>query len=206
MRQHLDLVLGSKGYSSLASSSSNPGWRAQFVDLLSALFLANTYTSCQPQFIEPLLPLYQGSLSSSDRKLLYLFQSYERYRHQSVSSLLQSWSASGTGSARTLEALTSLDSAKVHHSCVKFPLRRTLQTSDEAVGDHDTLYDPLFILCLLGGVLQEDLSGLDWVDLLRTNALGVAVCALASRDAGMRDLASFILTIAQERLVVSIAI
>ena len=38
---------------------------------------------------------------------------------------------------------------------------------------------------------DETLTGLDWVEVLRSNVLGVAVCALSSRDPGMRDLAGY---------------
>ena len=55
------------------------------------------------------------------------------------------------------------------------------------------LYDPAFVLPLFAAVLQEGLSGLDWVEMLRTNVSGLAVMSLSSRDAGMRRLGGHIL-------------
>lgn len=93
--------------------------------------------------------------------------------------------------------------------------------TDEPWGEQEQKgYDPVFVLNLLGGVLaasevppgkeqdgeerygqeeeesqewQYQLSGLDWVEIIRSDTLGVVVCALASRDAEMRRLAGHVL-------------
>lgn len=51
--------------------------------------------------------------------------------------------------------------------------------------------------------MGDDLAGLDWVEVLRSNALGLAVAALASRDAGIRDLAGYCLSKTAEIIKVS---
>ena len=203
VRQHLQLLFDSKRYITLSGASSTPSARLPFVNLLEALFVGSPYASCQPNFIEPLLPLYRGTLALSDRKALGIFKLFESQRRVSVTSVLRYWSDSGAATGgKSLDAVLSLDAGKVMATCCAFPLRRELvgasedeskQTADP-VEEGEGLYDPAFVLPMLGAALVEgEMSGLDWVEVLRGNALGLAVCALASRDAGMRTLAGWVL-------------
>ncbi|BEJ10826.1 hypothetical protein CspHIS471_0102480 [Cutaneotrichosporon sp. HIS471] len=202
VRQQLQQLVASREISRLAMPGADNAHRLAFVRITHALFLASTYVSCQPTFVEPLVPLYRGTLGRADRLLLELFLAFEAQRKLSLSSVLQHWSPSGGVSARALDALTSLDPQKVFNSSAAFPLRRTnpppqgAQVVDNGLppdAKPDDVYDPVFVLALLSTVLQEELGGLDWVEILRSNVLGMAVCALASRDAGMRRIAGYVL-------------
>jgi nucleolar pre-ribosomal-associated protein 1 len=194
----MSLLFSSSAYNTLASPVSSPALaiRSPFIHLLSAMFTSNPYMTCQPNFIEQLLPLYKGSLSLSDQRILSLFQLFESYRHISVASVLSAWSSGLGRSSRPFEALTSLEPTRMLATAIAFPLRRSLcgvqpvEENDEGQG----LYDPCFVLALFGATLSTDLTGLDWVEILRTNVLGVAVMALSSRDAEMRTLGGFVLT------------
>ena len=151
------------------------------------------YAACQPNFVEPLLSLYHGTLSRSDRQILAIFHTFENFRHLSIGPLLATWSATAN-SNRALEAVSSFVSAKVFKTCIEFPLRRTLNGEDwDRVSANEDSYDPVFVLSLLALALQEPLSGLEWVEVLRSNVLGVPVCALSSRDEGMRSLGGAVL-------------
>ncbi|KAL1411880.1 hypothetical protein Q8F55_002862 [Vanrija albida] len=202
VRQQLQALVASKAISKLALPSADAAERLGFIRLLHALFLASTYVSCQPNFIEPLVPLYRGTLSTADRLLLSLFQAFETQRKLSVTSVLKHWSPAGAVSHRAFDALTSLDASRVFASCTAFPLRRTFApgahnadpSDDKATPPNDDVYDPVFVLSLLAASLQEELSGLDWVEILRSNVLGLAVCALTSRDVGMRTVAGYTLS------------
>jgi nucleolar pre-ribosomal-associated protein 1 len=255
VRQQLSLLSSVSYYNTLCAPSCTPSTRLPFVRLYSALFHSSTYTSCQPNFVEPLLPLYAGSLHIADRLILDMWQTFESVRHLSVTSILRNWSANGlsglTGAGKALDALVSLDSGRVMATCVNFPLRRTLAVQDqdrpqeptpygqtkqvkvkttEPWGEQEEKgYDPVFVLNLLGGVLaasevppgkeqgeeeqyeeaeseetQYQLSGLDWVEIIRSDTLGVAVCALASRDAEMRRLAGHVLSRVMAQIQVSL--
>lgn len=202
VRQQLQVLVASRTLARLSMPSADAEHRLAFVRITHALFLASTYVSCQPTFVEPIVPLYRGTLGRSDCLLLELFLAFEAQRKLSLSSVLQHWSPSGGVSARALDALTSLDAQKVFASSAAFPLRRTnpppagtVVVDDGLPVDvsPDDVYDPVFVLALLALVLQEDLGGLDWVEILRSNVLGLAVCALASRDAGMRRVAGYVL-------------
>jgi nucleolar pre-ribosomal-associated protein 1 len=116
--------------------------------------------------------------------------------------VLRYWSASGAATGgKSLDAVLSLDAGKVMATCCAFPLRRELVGASEVeskrtavVEEGEGVYDPAFVLPMLGAALVEgEMGGLDWVEVLRGNALGLTVCALASRDARMRTLAAWVL-------------
>ncbi|WWC58327.1 uncharacterized protein I303_100867 [Kwoniella dejecticola CBS 10117] len=199
IRQQLQALLASPAYNRCIDSACPTSTRLGYITLLHTLFAASTYVSCQPNFIEPLVLLYRGTLSKSDRLVLNMFQLFEGYRKLSVSSVLKFWSASGiVGSGnRAFDALTSLDPQKVFATCQAYPLRRTLRgtgQSDKKSGDDESLYDPVFVMSLLTYTMSEgNLTGLDWVEILRSNVLGLTVCGLASRDKEVRAVAGYAL-------------
>lgn len=203
VRQHLNIMLGTLLYKSLSSpTSSIPAITRNkaYIDLLSAVFHASTYASCKPNFIEPLLPLYRATLSSADQTILGMFQTFEQNRKISSASLLRSWAPNGiVGGQRASDCLSGLDGGKVFATCTNFPLRRglTALVVDDSVQaqaeEGANLYDPAFVLPLFALTLSESLNGLDWVEILRSNVLGLAVCAMSSRDEGMRAIGSYCL-------------
>lgn len=157
--------------------------------------------TCQPSHVAPLVKIYGGTMSRSDRLLLSIFRLFEQYRRISIATLLHQWSAQSTGTTnRALDALLSLESTVVFHTCAAFPHRTVLSTlskKPDQTLDVPSLYDPMFVLLLLGRVIGDDqasLTGLDLVQILRTNAVGLAMCALGSREAEIRKLAFTILT------------
>lgn len=128
-------------------------------------------------------------MSIPDKQILSLFQLFESHRTLSTASLLKSWSASGViGVQRALDAMMSLAAGKVFATCIAFSMRRALLSDGPTDGAGEGFYDPAFILPLFVAVLDEHLTGLDWVQVLRSNLLGLAICSLASRDAAMRAL------------------
>jgi nucleolar pre-ribosomal-associated protein 1 len=196
------LCFDSTTYTLCTSSSCALPLRTGFTILLSALFHASTYVSCQPTFIEPLLALYRGTLSTADQTVLSLFMLFEQHRKLSVGSILKLWTSGGNGvtEQKTFDALMGLEANKVFASCTSFPLRRKwgkVDAASESLGGkhgNEEVYDPVFVLSLMKMVLHEgELTGLDWVEILRSNVLGFAVCALSSRDADMRVVASGIM-------------
>ncbi|WVF66097.1 hypothetical protein IAT40_000836 [Kwoniella sp. CBS 6097] len=199
IRQQLQALLSSSTYTRCTSSSCPADIRLHFIRLLHCLFSASTYVSCQPNFIEPLLVLYRGTISEADRLILGILQLFEGYRKISVASILRFWSSNGiVGSGnRSFDALTSLDPAKVFTTCQAYPLRRPLRghgKQDQVPGEGDNLYDPVFVMGLLTSTMCEGtITGLDWVEILRSNALSLTVCGLSSRDPDIRALSSYTL-------------
>lgn len=172
-------------------------------------------TSASSKFIS----IYGGSLSFSDRHLLEILFNFENTgRSGSFLTLLSSWSPTVYGSlgsngenVKAMDALLALDPTKVMNTCTVFPRARSFYSSvsglDPSVVDDEndvegevageSLYDPCFVLGLLGASLAEvgfRLSGLQWLAILRSNALGLAVCSLSSRCNEIRETASSVLS------------
>ena len=197
VRVHLSALLDSTMINLLSETTSTEEARAPFVGLYSALFYGSTYVSCQPNYVEPLLSLYRGTMSTADRKILDMFQTFESVRKVSIASILRSWSSSGlTGTERAYDAFTSLDAGRVNNTCASFPLRRGVARKTDTESN-ERIYDPVFVMALYGATMTENtekgLSGLEWVEIMRCGGLGIIVSALSSRDRNMREYANWLL-------------
>lgn len=141
--------------------------------------------------------LYTGTCSAADRALLRALRRDERVRRAAVLDALRGWAAdaklvpSALSRDTLLAALGTLDAQRAHATCVALPAAR-LDTPDA--------YDPWLVLNLVGGAMLEraahgartdddapaHLTGLEWLAIVRTGALGVVVCALSSPHARLR--------------------
>lgn len=179
LRQLLQLLVSPERVAELCRSPPPPA----YIAWLHTLFLSNPYITCQPSFFQPLVALYGGTLALADQQLLDIWLAAERQTRTSLASLLMCWG--GTSAERPMDLVGKLDSRKTFTACIHFPLRRGIEPREEdAVG-----YDPIFLLSILNLALEGsgNLSGLDWVELLRSNLLAVAIAALSSRRVEMRQ-------------------
>ncbi|KZT00261.1 uncharacterized protein LAESUDRAFT_688308 [Laetiporus sulphureus 93-53] len=167
--------------------------RDAIVDLLHALFHLHPTNTCQLTHIEPLLRLYAGTLSSSDMKLLSVFQLFETTRHVSVASLFGRWSVvPEVGSDGPLEALQTLDPSRMFKTCLAFPEWRTLRCKATMGQSEDVLlYDPVFATLLFAQMLSwgPPTSAPSWIQLLKTNIVSVLIRCLAAKDDALREVA-----------------
>ncbi|KAK0533220.1 hypothetical protein OC834_002320 [Tilletia horrida] len=159
-----------------------------------------------PDQLTALVPLlaasYRGRLSEDDLAILELLQECEA--KAGVSTLGAFWSIVCQGDASALassanpglDILTSLSASAMLKTCTSFPRWRTLLQHKlaKASAAEQPVFDPLFILLLTNAaVVDPSFKGLDILTLLRTNAVGVAVCALSSRCPLLRSYAAQIL-------------
>lgn len=198
LRQQLQAIYASTTYTRCTNSSCPPHIRLHFIRLLHRLFASSTYVSCQPPFIEPLILLYRGTTSEVDRRVLHMLQLFEGYRKISLASVMRYWNASGVLGigGKSLDALTSLDPQKTFATCQAYPLHRKLRGWGKIATDPEEgeeLYDPVFVMGLFIASMHEGMRGLDWVEVLRSNVLGLTVCGLSSRDREVRSVASYAL-------------
>lgn len=185
--------------------------KCALVNVLYTLFHLHPVNTCQPSHVQPLIALYGGSASVADRKLLAIFYLFEELRRTSIASLLSHWSPSPEGfqSASALEALKDVDSLLVLRTALHFPQWRVLGNVDndwEERPEGPDIYDPVFMILLFAHVLAEDAphTAPGWVELFRTNIVGLTIRALSAKDASLRELAAAQIAVLWRRLEVSI--
>lgn len=176
-----------------SDAASNPDSRGALVNAVQALFYLHPGNTSQPSHIAPLVPVYRGTLDVSDLKILSLFQLFERERRFSCASILARWLDTTTlSSSGALDALTSLEAARVIRLCTGWPTWRGVRVGEPPKEDAtwNGLYDPVFILLLLGQVLTEDKSRSppDVIRIFRSNTPCVVTLGLSSKHEDMRRL------------------
>ncbi|THV01983.1 hypothetical protein K435DRAFT_717738 [Dendrothele bispora CBS 962.96] len=198
VNRYLQGIIQNPQFYRLCSYGEPGNVRAAIIDVLHVLFHLYPTNTCQPSHIEPLVPIYRGTVSLPDRKILSIFLLFEVQRKTSVASLLSQWSATpGTASSSVLEALQSIDSISVLRTCLHFPQWRTFE--DEYSSDQESvrsreenLYDPVFLILLFTHVLAEDppKTTFAWVELFRTNVVSLLLRSLSAKDEQIRELAA----------------
>jgi hypothetical protein len=194
------------------TSALEPVGRLILVSCLYYMVVQHPAHLLTSQNVQALVSIYGGTLTLSDRLIFSVLEMVEQHNPRvPLSSLIRSWSAEGSAPSSSaplaLDAILSLQPNRAFNTCAAFPRSRTygrLQVQKESV-DKDELqpfdrqsgdaYDPLWILSLLGASLSEDvkITGLQWLSILRTCSVGVAVCALSSKSEPVRRLALFIM-------------
>jgi nucleolar pre-ribosomal-associated protein 1 len=148
--------------------------------------------------VSPLIAVYRGTLSVPDRQLLDIFRLFEQNRKYSCSSIISQWTPTrDIPQSGILNAITNLDASLLFATCTNFPQWRAVDSKSSlnpTVETQKALYDPLFIILLLGLVNQANgttfsVSGMDWVQLFRSNIVCVLISCLSSRQESLRTLA-----------------
>ncbi|KZT52357.1 hypothetical protein CALCODRAFT_92465 [Calocera cornea HHB12733] len=179
-----------------ASPVVSPRLHEAAVQLIHTLCSAHPQTTFQPVQLRRIVALYGGSLSVADRTILNLLGLFEKQRSSTAMAVLAA-ASKGSTSSRPGDLITALDAARMLKTCLAYPQWREFNSDKEKRKgwDRPDLYDPVYVLGLLGMVLsQEPLSGLDWVNICRTDVISLAICALASKHAKMRKVAVTLIT------------
>lgn len=171
--------------------------RDAMVSLLVTLTRQAPDALTTPTTVARFVYLYKGTLSRSDRRLFALLQFHEQRSGQSLLDTLRGWGTEPPIVPLSLEretllhALLSLDPQRAHTTAVQFPraVKRAPDASDA--------YDPWLVLNLVGGAILERealgeeafLTGLEWLAVLRTGAVGIVVCACSSHRSALRAFA-----------------
>ena len=160
------------------------------IHLVHVLFLKHPTNTCQPTYVLPLSPIYGGTLSIADRRLLNIFFLFEETRKISAASLM---TLPVPGSDSPLDVLFNLDPASIFRACLQFPFWRKL----DDLGHHldsthpldGRICDPVFVTLLVAHVLatRPPSSTAQWVQLFRTNVVSLLIRSLSSRNDLLRD-------------------
>lgn len=191
VNRYLQTVVQSPYFYKISVAST--ATRYPLVDLLYVLFHLHPNNTCQPSHLEPLVRIYGGTMSKSDRQLLAIFQLFETHRKTSVASILIRWSSSSDASSTPFEAMQSLDPIRVLRTCLAYPTRRSF-TEDEDKEERRSdaqIYDPIFVMLLLAHTLSlsPPSLALHWVQLFRTNAVSLLIRSLSAKDNDIRSAA-----------------
>ncbi|PFH47812.1 hypothetical protein AMATHDRAFT_6373 [Amanita thiersii Skay4041] len=194
VNRYLQSILQNAQFFKLCNMTGSTATREAIIILLFTLFNIHPSNTCQVTHVEPLIRVYRGTLSPPDLKLLSIFQLFEEERKLSVSPLLSRWSSSATmSSSSSLDAIQSLDANIVLRTCLHYPTWRRLENqASYPVDKHDSqLYDPMFLILLFGDMLQESppSSTFAWVEMFRTNIVGLLIKSLSCKDVRVREIA-----------------
>ncbi|KIJ58984.1 hypothetical protein HYDPIDRAFT_46996, partial [Hydnomerulius pinastri MD-312] len=159
---------------------------------LDALFHLHATNTCQPSHAEPLLRIYGGTMSASDRRLLSIMRLFEAEKHTSDSTFSARWSPTLDASATSVsEVVQNFDPIRMLRTCLAFPnWRRFGEEKDARQGPADELmYDPLIMIVLSAQMLVErpPVSALGWVKVFRTNIVSLLIRCLSSKDSNIRE-------------------
>ena len=198
VNRYLQNILHHPQFSKLASGLESDS-RLYIIRLLHTLFELHPSNTCQITQVEPLLPIYYGTLAEPDLLILSIFQLFEIQRKISLASLFNRWSSSSEiACSSPLECIQSLDPALVFRTTLHFPKWRRFRTKIMArVNHHDRqLYDPVFLLLLLHSIYSQHppSTPFGWIELFRTNIIGLCILTISSKDTAIRSLGLSILT------------
>ncbi|KAF5363710.1 hypothetical protein D9756_001121 [Leucocoprinus leucothites] len=194
VNRYLQNILHHPQFFKLANGvKTDPNLRPSIIRLLHTLFNLHPTNTCQLTQVEPLLRIYHGTLDKSDLCLFSVFQLFEIQRKTSLAPLLNCWSSSSDITCSSpVECLQSLDPVLVFRTSLRYPKWRKLQTEVTALTTHhdQQLYDPVFLLLLYHCVLSQHppSSPFGWIELFRTNIVGLCIRTLSSKDSAMRSL------------------
>lgn len=165
--------------------------REALVDVLHILFNLHPANTCQVSHVVPLIQIYYGTTSIVDRKLFSIFHLFESQRKTSVASLFAHWDASPDGSSSNcLEAIQTLDPTLLLRTCTQFPVWRKVEDQVTEYTDISSVtYDPVFVILIFAHMLESPpQSTFAWIELFRTNIVGVLITALSAKDDHVREL------------------
>jgi nucleolar pre-ribosomal-associated protein 1 len=187
--------------------------RDSLVVFLDALFFKHPQNTCQTSHVIPLIHIYGGSSSTTDRRLLAIFALFEKERHISVASLLSRWSPNGISIDKTTASVTnvllSLDPSLVFRSCQQLWSHHDRDQDQFGRKRQNELieltYDPQLLLGFTSHLIHQSagLKALEWVELFRTNVFSFLLCCLSAKDRSIRNVARIMFGTVSERLQVS---
>ncbi|KAI6003337.1 ribosome 60S biogenesis N-terminal-domain-containing protein [Pisolithus marmoratus] len=118
----LQSILQHQNFFSFLGREGTPSQRNAITRLLDGLFRLHPANACHPSHIEPLVQVYGGTMSTSDRRLLSILMLFEAEKRTSISPFFANWSPSSDASATNiLEVVQNLDPVKMLRTCLFFP-------------------------------------------------------------------------------------
>ncbi|CEQ40970.1 SPOSA6832_02649, partial [Sporobolomyces salmonicolor] len=189
--RHLNEVFASSHFRNFSTSTTTDAAASSAIELVLALALQSPFAAANARTADQLIPFYRGTLSSTDRALLDLFQRIELVSGSSLSPSLKAWNPS-TDSTTLLDgsrigALGATQKPFVRRSWLRAFASSRLEYSTD---DDSKTYDPRFLIGFVLGLVEEDeLKVQEWTILLESGVLGTVVAALAASAPSLRAMA-----------------
>lgn len=170
----------------ISSARAGP-LRDVFVGLVAALVARAPEALDSSAMLTRVIYLYGGTHSTADTRIAALIRDTEARSGHAATGALGAWSAEPGAvpqpGGALLPAVLTLRPASAHLAAA----------AAGGAPESEEAYAPRFVLDLLAGAIVErdaerspPLTGLEWLAVARTGALGVAVTALSSLDAALR--------------------
>ena len=163
---------------------SKTSLRTAAASLLVAFYRHSPILLGQLNGLSMLLGWYTGTLSEADQSLLSIFRLAELRGQVSFRQVAKAWVPPQLRGVTTSswQVLAELPPQSLYNASVHVLQPILSQTSKlDLLENSDETFDPLFFLPFLAYLLDsEDISRSSWMTMVSSNALGLAVCALAS--------------------------
>lgn len=192
MTRHLNNIFAHEHFKPriLLNDDSARRHQSVVIRLVIALSSSSIPAAAAARVVEKLVPFYGATLSTDDQLILTLFHRVELVTGTSLSIALRAWNSSlelGPPEATRAGTLAALQVGYVRRSWSRVcaSTRTTFPTEYANI-----TYDPTFILPFLQRVIaEEEMKGQDWLSLLESGVLGIAIAALASTSTSLRTIA-----------------
>jgi hypothetical protein len=204
--RHLNAVFASAHYHArLLTDLDAKKIQSSILSLVFALSSSSVTACASARAVEKLMPFYGGTLSSDDTALIVLFQKIELVAGGTISTAFSRWNPSLDQSpveATRAGSLAALQTGYVHRAY----LRICASSRTTFPREHSEItYDPHFLLPYLQHTIAEDeLKGQDWINILESGVLGLAIAGLASSSPSVRANSRSVLASTLTKLQVSL--
>ena len=164
-------------------TKSDGASRTSVVQLLAALIHKAELAEKRNPPAEQIITLYHASLSPSDLLLKEILQRMEVSGSFSLKNVLGQCRIANSGEVTDNQLLVNLSPDLVYATCLL-----VMGTTPAHVSPSGTTpYDPDFLLAgLVNYISQPNLDVRQFLQIVRNNVLGLAVCGLASRKRSFR--------------------
>ncbi|KIO12008.1 hypothetical protein M404DRAFT_994067 [Pisolithus tinctorius Marx 270] len=192
----LQNIMQHENFFKFLGKDGSPSQRDGITRLLDRLFRLHPANTCHPSHIEPLVQVYGGTMSTSDRRLLSIMRLFEAEKRTSISPLFSRWSPSPDASATNiLEVVQNLDPVKMLRTCLFFPGWRRFGDDEKGVRENpndEHMYDPILVIAISAQMFSESppTTALAWVKLFRSNVVSLLIRCLSSKDVNIREAAA----------------
>jgi hypothetical protein len=194
----LDMIITHSKFNDVMTSHDIKYGNTQFqlARMIKIIMETSPAQFCTVQYLEKIVPFYNGTVKASDRVLLSIFALYEtRLGISALSWIQRDWTNKGNG-----DILSSLDISKMIQTLTDFPTDKQAEDildAEYTVTCFDEsdyyLYDISFLIPFAASLLLDPGNTLDLSLFIKSNLLGIVTMGLSSTSEQTRRASSSLL-------------